>query len=773
MTDLELGFSGIRSQGRLGSCSAFAAVSAVEYIMNRTEGKYGKNAFVLSPLYTYFHCRTGFDYSTPAESDDPNVKSYQMHPHDFPDSTKIEDFCARHDPFVRDMDVGAKPSEIVRGLKEKGVCDETGYEYDDKIDRYQAGFNQQDLIYPGHGSGKFALYPPANLFKPAHDTLKKYVKDIEVVRNDPDVWVRELNKENPVIICLISTKEFQAAKGVRLFDTVGGTKTEGHAVVLVGYDKNFVPLPASNPSLNVEAFKIRNSWGKDWGIGGYIWVTKDALLSMANPGVNATILLRPKHAMRPLPGASKRPLPPQNIPPVPPGFKPPKPPKPTPTPTPGPVTPPPGPGPGPHPPGHTPPPSAAGDDFVTVWWLFDNEAQFTIAKEQKLSPMSLRGRGRRIDGPLKRRMGNAPFSDADPVLGSVNPGAFVGLGACRLSELKGIAPEGADGFWKWDGKKVGTEPSRIVIEKKVSGTLPDPVEFEFKVTKPDGSVENIKVAVPAGRNPVNRVTVETIPGVHKIEEQDMAGFKKTTPDEANVDISPGKTVTATFRNKKEEAPVIAASIHVIPKKNAALPHPPNNGTTSADPVDFVMGSTMTIPSGAVDSEEDVESEDSGSGEIDFVLEKPEGEGKFAWACYVIREEDLALMKQKDFNIRVLVHPPGKGMKGNDYHGFTYYPYYAGKEPSDVRAKKRITFDPYLDIPDKSHLGGGNSSIKRPTPGTYRLYLELIKWPDKWKSASMNHVLKEKLDDLNARIGKFTVIDSNYIRFRIVARHGES
>lgn len=37
----------------------------------------------------------------------------------------------------------------------------------------------------------------------------------------------------------------------------------GHAVVLVGYD-------------DVRgAFKVRNSWGKDWGLGGYFWMDYD------------------------------------------------------------------------------------------------------------------------------------------------------------------------------------------------------------------------------------------------------------------------------------------------------------------------------------------------------------------------------------------------------------------------------------------------------------------------------------------------------------------
>ncbi len=37
----------------------------------------------------------------------------------------------------------------------------------------------------------------------------------------------------------------------------------GHAVVLVGYDDS------------KKAFKVRNSWGKDWGLKGYFWMSYD------------------------------------------------------------------------------------------------------------------------------------------------------------------------------------------------------------------------------------------------------------------------------------------------------------------------------------------------------------------------------------------------------------------------------------------------------------------------------------------------------------------
>jgi len=56
----------------------------------------------------------------------------------------------------------------------------------------------------------------------------------------------------------------------------GGEKVQGgHAVVAVGYnDALVITNPASGAS-TTGAFKIRNSWGPDWGDGGYGWIPYD------------------------------------------------------------------------------------------------------------------------------------------------------------------------------------------------------------------------------------------------------------------------------------------------------------------------------------------------------------------------------------------------------------------------------------------------------------------------------------------------------------------
>ncbi len=47
----------------------------------------------------------------------------------------------------------------------------------------------------------------------------------------------------------------------------------GHAMVVVGYnDDQFHPYRSDIPKNEKGAFLLMNSWGKKWGLGGYIWV---------------------------------------------------------------------------------------------------------------------------------------------------------------------------------------------------------------------------------------------------------------------------------------------------------------------------------------------------------------------------------------------------------------------------------------------------------------------------------------------------------------------
>jgi hypothetical protein len=75
---------------------------------------------------------------------------------------------------------------------------------------------------------------------------------------DPATIAWELACGHPVAVGLRITEQWDRA-GARL-DAPEGPATGGHAVLLVGYD-----APA-------RLWRVRNSWGTDWGEGGYAWL---------------------------------------------------------------------------------------------------------------------------------------------------------------------------------------------------------------------------------------------------------------------------------------------------------------------------------------------------------------------------------------------------------------------------------------------------------------------------------------------------------------------
>lgn len=116
----------------------------------------------------------------------------------------------------------------------------------------------------------------------------------------------QINSGFPVIIGAMVDNEFYD-KGKNLsgqdyiWSNAGGTKPNGHAMLVVGFDDS------------KGAFKVLNSWGKDWGRDGYCWITynlfpqvvkegyvmKDAINSVdnvprPNPVVNPTSDLKAK-----------------------------------------------------------------------------------------------------------------------------------------------------------------------------------------------------------------------------------------------------------------------------------------------------------------------------------------------------------------------------------------------------------------------------------------------------------------------------------------------
>jgi hypothetical protein len=85
---------------------------------------------------------------------------------------------------------------------------------------------------------------------------------------------KALMRGNPVVVELQITAEFKTLKQTRFYDPKLGDKTVAGTqhLVVVGYDEER------------RAFELQNSWGREWGNGGYIWVTYDDLGTLATNG---------------------------------------------------------------------------------------------------------------------------------------------------------------------------------------------------------------------------------------------------------------------------------------------------------------------------------------------------------------------------------------------------------------------------------------------------------------------------------------------------------
>jgi hypothetical protein len=140
------------------------------------------------------------------------------------------------------------------------------------------------------------------------------------VRQDrPDDIKGELARGRPVVFGMLVGREFMKLRGTEIYDLPPSDAKGGHAMVLVGYDDSR------------QAFKVINSWGRQWGDRGYGWISYRAFGAGTHSAFTvdgaptpqvATVTPRPQ----PLP-------PPQPSPqPAPAVVKPPPPPAPAPTP---------------------------------------------------------------------------------------------------------------------------------------------------------------------------------------------------------------------------------------------------------------------------------------------------------------------------------------------------------------------------------------------------------------------------------------------------------
>jgi Papain family cysteine protease len=107
--------------------------------------------------------------------------------------------------------------------------------------------------------------------------IKNYIKLFQPTTR-PQQKMYDLRKAitrgNPVIVELQITNEFKNLRQARTWNAADGDKTPAgvHTLIVVGYDEN------------KKMVELLNSWGREWGNNGYIWMSYDDFGNLASNG---------------------------------------------------------------------------------------------------------------------------------------------------------------------------------------------------------------------------------------------------------------------------------------------------------------------------------------------------------------------------------------------------------------------------------------------------------------------------------------------------------
>lgn len=229
-----------QNQHDLGACTAFASCSMYEYIHNRFS--YSRHP----------------DDVTNEIINDGLQKSMEMFVYAKMNLSKLyQYYYSRAD---KNNDTGSWPSNACINLQTRGVCLVDYWPYIPSL---------------------FKTLPPQDADKNADD--QKIQKHFALslgndVQGNKEKLARALMDGLPILIVITPRINFHLAVGKYFIGSDEDTMPVNglHSIVIVGYRKN---LEVDGKDFG-EAFKIRNSWGKKWGHGGWLWMNADYLTEL-------------------------------------------------------------------------------------------------------------------------------------------------------------------------------------------------------------------------------------------------------------------------------------------------------------------------------------------------------------------------------------------------------------------------------------------------------------------------------------------------------------
>lgn len=223
VVDLSYWDSAVEDQGTLQSCTAFAAISLIEYFANKSRGQSAD----LSPLFLYKAAR--------------NLMSL-------------------------DSDVGASVRETMKAMALFGVPPEQYWTYEeDKVDEEPPSF-----CYSYAQNFQALKYFRLDHADMPTEVLLAQIKAV-LAAGFPCIF--------GFTVYTSAYEKVNIDQGYIPFPSVEKDRVVGgHAVVAMGYDDLQNISCAYRAGISHGAFLIRNSWGTDWGKKGYGWIPYDYVL---------------------------------------------------------------------------------------------------------------------------------------------------------------------------------------------------------------------------------------------------------------------------------------------------------------------------------------------------------------------------------------------------------------------------------------------------------------------------------------------------------------
>lgn len=135
-----------------------------------------------------------------------------------------------------------------------------------------------ESVWP-YDISQFAVKPPAEAYE--QGAKREAIQYHRVLNGGPGAPIRTaINDGNPVVFgfsvpSMFESPSWDAANEPLPLPSQGESFIGGHCVVITGYDFSRTRFP-------LDVFEVRNSWGDEWGDGGYFymdaqWVTRPEL----------------------------------------------------------------------------------------------------------------------------------------------------------------------------------------------------------------------------------------------------------------------------------------------------------------------------------------------------------------------------------------------------------------------------------------------------------------------------------------------------------------